>query len=572
MYIGPHRASRRQRVRYRYLGPAIRMRTVLAGDTLPGHEGIGGVTSTRDPWDFDDAASYLKYGLCQIELDRREAIADVYDSSGIIPKDSLPDVWAPLRELASNLLPHLNFEKIDTSNREQVQCLWSVHGTESPIDIDDLSSGEKSVIQLFFPLVEHRVRALLRELKGEKQSDPSPLCALIDEPELHLHPNLQTKILGYLRTLSVREHAQFIIATHSPTIVENANSDELYLQRPATLVPTGENQLTKVATSDQKLELLRDVFGTTANLTAMHPILVVEGQFRETHSRRASDARIYPFLSDEFSRISILPSGGKAECKALVRSLNTVLGDFSSAIGAHALLDRDLEESELADPNIHVLPVSMVENLLVEPSVLWEATTVVHHKMDLRELHDVEAAMDEILDGMEQAEIDLRIKAMIGATTFRVADPVAYARRQLEGHFASLSNELSEHKLAAMRDDCRARVEHIKAQGLRMDFYHGKAILDEFYRRHMHASGMSKEIFVYECARVASTRPRVRAFVDTFLASIGIRPVVDMDPQEVDGVPGSPAAASAPRTDTGPTAAIGQLMAGKHPLSTTVLG
>ena len=528
MYIGPHRASRRQRVRYRFLGPEIRMRTVLAGDTLPGHEGIGGVTRNRDPWDFDDAASYLKYGLCQIELDRREAIADVYDRSKAIPEDSLPDVWAPLRELASNLLPHLTFEKIDTSNREQVQCLWSVEGSESPIDIDDLSSGEKSVIQLFFPLVEHRVRALLRDLKAEDQSTATSLCALIDEPELHLHPNLQAKILGYLRTLSVRENAQFIIATHSPTIVENANSDELYLLRPATLVAPGENQLTRVATDEQKLQLLRDVFGTTANLTAMRPILVVEGCQRDMAARRAADARIYPFLSEEFSRVSILASGGKAECKTLVRSLNSILTEFSSAIGAHALLDRDLEESEPADPHIHLLPVSMVENLLVEPFVLWKATTLVHHKMSVRDLNQVEAAIDEILEDMEEAEIDRRIKAAIGAKTFRIKDPVSSASDQLEAHFASVADELSEDKLASIADTCKATVKDIKAQGRRRDFYHGKVILDEFYRRHMHASGMSKEILVYECARIASSTPRVRTFVEGFLARIGLGSVSDV--------------------------------------------
>ena len=512
------------------------MRSVLAGDRLPSHEGIGGVTTRRDPWDFDDAASYLKYGLCQIELDRREAIADVYDRTRAIPKDSLPDVWAPLRELATNLLPHLKFERIDASNREQVQCLWSVQETDSPpIDIDDLSSGEKSVIQLFFPLVEHRVRALLRELKEEDESAASPLCALIDEPELHLHPNLQAKILGYLRTLSVRENAQFIIATHSPTIVENASSDELYLLRPAALVPPGENQLAKVATDDQKLELLRDVFGTTANLTAMRPILVVEGRLRDMDARRAADARIYPFLSEQFSRISILASGGKAECKALVRSLNAILKKFSSAIGAHALLDRDLEESEPADPTINLLPVSMVENLLVDPFVLWKATTLVHHKMSVSEQRQVEVAVREILDDMEQAEIDRRVKAAIGAKTFRLSDPVSSAHNQLKNHIASLTDELSEHKLAAIVDSCTMTVENIKAQGRRADFFHGKTILDEFYRRHMHASGMSKEIFVYECARVASTTTRVRDFVEGFLTKIGVHSASDSTTQHAAG-------------------------------------
>jgi hypothetical protein len=224
------------------------MQTVLEGDQLPGYEGIRGTSTERNPWDFDDAASFLKYGLCQIELDRREAIADRYDQQKEIPKDSLPDVWGPLRELAQNLLPHLEFEKIDTTNKEQVQCLWSVRGSETPIDIDDLSSGEKSIIQLFFPLVEHRVRAILQKLKGDEGTPvQTALCALIDEPELHLHPNLQTKILDYLRTLSSRENAQFIIATHSPTIVENANSDELYLLRPAELVTPDENQLEAVS-------------------------------------------------------------------------------------------------------------------------------------------------------------------------------------------------------------------------------------------------------------------------------------------------------------------------------------
>ena len=536
MYIGPHRASRRQQVQYRFLGPEIRMRNVLAGDRLPSHEGITGGNRTRDPWDYDDAASYLKYGLCQIELDRREAIADVYDQTNAISEGSLPDVWAPLREFAANLVPHLKFEKIDTSNRQRVQCLWSVLGTDSPpIDIDDLSSGEKSVIQLFFPLVEHRVRALLRKLKGEDESGATPVCALIDEPELHLHPNLQAKILGYLRTLSVKENAQFIIATHSPTIVENANSNELYLLRPASLVSPGENQLIRVATDDQKLELLRDVFGTTANLTALRPILVVEGRLRDMDARRAADARIYPFLSEEFSRISILASGGKAECTTLVQSLNKLLKEFSSAIGAHALLDRDLQESEPAEPTIHLLPVSMVENLLVEPSVLWEATTLVHHKMSLKDQSQVETAVNKILEDMEQVEIDRRVKAAIGATTFRLSDPVSSAQSQLKEHTTSLERILSECSLAAIVDNCQKTVENIKAQGRRADFFHGKAILDEFYRRYMQATGMSKEIFIYECARVASTTPRVRNFVEDFLTKIGVRSAVDSSTEDSDG-------------------------------------
>ena len=101
------------------------------------------ITTTRTPWDQDDAASFLKFGLCQIELDRREAIANRYDKVGEISKDSLSDVWKPLREMAENLLPHLTFEGIDTKNREEIKCLWKVSKDSTTIDLDDLSSGEK---------------------------------------------------------------------------------------------------------------------------------------------------------------------------------------------------------------------------------------------------------------------------------------------------------------------------------------------------------------------------------------------------------------------------------------------
>ena len=167
MYVGPHRSSRRQNVRFRFLGPEISMRSVLEGQNLPGYEGVSNVTSERSAWDQDDSASLLKYSLCQIELDRREAIAKRYDEKKQIPENSLPDVWKPLRDMAENLLPHLQFDKIDTTNRDQIRCLWRVHKTLTPIDIDDLSSGEKSIVQLFYPLAEHRIKKILRELKGE---------------------------------------------------------------------------------------------------------------------------------------------------------------------------------------------------------------------------------------------------------------------------------------------------------------------------------------------------------------------------------------------------------------------
>lgn len=71
LYVGPHRTSRRQIVRAKYLyQPRIDMSKLLSEDNLPGFEGITIPNRQRDAWDFDEASSYLKYGLCQVELDR----------------------------------------------------------------------------------------------------------------------------------------------------------------------------------------------------------------------------------------------------------------------------------------------------------------------------------------------------------------------------------------------------------------------------------------------------------------------------------------------------------------------
>ena len=508
----------------RYLGQArIDMSTLLAGSTLPGFEGISLPSHERDAFNFDEAQSFLKYSLCQIELDRQAGIAKRYDADGHVTRVDMPDVWQPLREMTENLLPHLLFHRIDVSNREQIQCLWRVHNKDVLVDIDDLSSGEKSIIQLFFPLIEHQIQARLATISGAEASLRSGTVAvLMDEPELHLHPNLQGKVLDYIRNLTLSEGTQFILATHSPTMVEQANSDELYLLRPAELVGTDENQLVKVATDGERLQVLRDVFGSTSNITALRKILVVEGRDADEESRRPSDSRIYGFLSDRFGQLTIVSGGGKGECKILVQRLTQLLQTFAPHLSAVALLDRDVEERRDDGPNVLYLPVSMIENLLIDPAVIWDAITTVRHKTLLKGVAEVEAALDLILDDLEMHEVSRRVKAGIGGRTFRLKDPVTEARKQVEEFTTALLGDLSGERLTSLEANAQATVKKVKADTRRRELFDGKRVLDEFHSRHIHPTGMSKEIFVYECARQASKRQSVAEFVSTLFATLGI--------------------------------------------------
>ena len=504
----------------RYLaGHKLLMRKLQSDQKLPNYEGINIHSRSRNAWDFDETSSYLKYALCQIELDRQAGITERFDQDGEIAEGSMPDVWKPLREMTENLLPHLHFHKIDVSDRDNIRCLWDVHGKNIQVDMDDLSSGEKAIIHLFFPLIENRIQARIEQSKGTNKSADADqvveqVCVLMDEPDLHLHPNLQGKILNYLRNLAVRENVQFVLATHSQTIVEQASSDELFLLRPSEMVSVGENQLTRIAFGDEKLELMREVFGSTSNITAMRTILVVEGRKADNSSRRASDEKILGFLSDRFARLTVLAGGSKDQCKALARSLSEILSDkLSSNLGAYALVDRDLESGDSEDLHVQYLPVSMVENLLVDPEVIWKAIVTVCHKTTLTNPVKVGAALDSILDDLAEDEINRRIKADVGFHAFRLRDPVSTASEQAAEHVKQVEDAASEAAIAELRERAEKGVKKLAAERTRRENYDGKEILDKLYRRHLHNSGMSKEIFVYECAQAAASRKSVKRFI-----------------------------------------------------------
>ena len=524
LYVGPHRSSGRQQVRLRYLsGDRLSMRKVHAERTLRNYEGISIHNSSRDAWDLDETGSYLKYAMCQIELDRQSAVTERYDREGEILSGSVPDVWQPLRDMCSSLLPHIAFHQIDITNREHVRCLWNVHATGAKVDIDDLSSGEKAIVQLFFPLIEHQIQALIQQSKGnELEKDgcnPSEsLCVLMDEPELHLHPNLQRNILNYLRSITSRESSQFILATHSQMIIESASSDELFLLRPSELTPKHANQLIQIASTNEKLEMMRDIFGSTSNITAMRPILVVEGRKADESSKSPEDSKIFELLSNEFARFSLVSGGSKNQCKVLAQSLTELfLKELGAPIQALALVDRDSDPDNSEDATVHQLPVSMIENFLVDPDVIWEAIMVVRHKTKFNNTSEVESALDTILDQMESYEVSRRVMAGVGYVGFRLHAPIDDAESQVSEHIEKIKSLASVGAINELKAKAEANVRQVMDSDRRREEFDGKEILHNFYKQFLHKTGMSFEIFVYQCAESASSRSSVASFVQELM-------------------------------------------------------
>jgi AAA domain, putative AbiEii toxin, Type IV TA system/AAA domain (dynein-related subfamily) len=522
MYVPPHRAIRRQQVQQRYLlSGRISFEDIMMRLDLPSLEGLPlYFGNMRDARGYDDSANYLKHSLCQIEMERRDAITTRFDRDDHILRESIRDPWKPLKDLTHNLLPHLTFARIDTSDRDAVKCLWQVHGTETFVDFDDLSSGEKSIVQMFYPLVEHEINARLRDIQtGGQEETRSEICVMIDEPELHLHPNLQVKVLDYLRLLTTRDNIQVILATHSPTIVEYASFEELFLLRPIELVTLGENQLVQVADDEERLRFLRDVFGTTANLTAMQPIVIVEGIDETDAKKSVSDRKLYRALHPGFDGVTLISGGGKGESKALLRVLDEALKVFSSQLDAVALLDRDTT-LRADDEKVHLLPVSMIENFLLDPDSIWEAIQSVIEKASLNTVDDVASALDSLLTEMEPVEVDRRVTDALGLAYFRPSPPVEDISLQAATFASEVQTRYSNEKVKAALEQANKKVEELRAQERRREEFHGKAVLNSFFQEHLHRTGLAKVIFTFEVARYARRRRAVTEYFDEFFQEL----------------------------------------------------
>ena len=160
---------------------------------------------------------------------------------------------ATLRQV---LPPSLGFSNLTIRNRSEVVLETS----SGDFPIDAVSGGVAAIIDLAFQIYMHDISR-------------SRFVVVIDEPENHLHPELQRSLLpGFLEAFPA---AQFIVATHSPFVVGSVEKSHVHVLRYGPTDPGSEDDrrekvfstlLDTVNTAGNSNEILRDVLGLKATM------------------------------------------------------------------------------------------------------------------------------------------------------------------------------------------------------------------------------------------------------------------------------------------------------------------
>jgi len=501
LYQGPHRVLRKTTVRRGWLSGAAKSLVELlrSGGDVSGFEGISFPNSTRTPDNVDEAGSTIKYTLGQLENRRQSKIAGMYDRIRKENKDiksaDTPDVYQPLRKITEFLLPHLVFEKIDFENEENVKCLWvrKDDKSKSYLDIDQLSSGEKAIIILFMPLLEsqivdqiNKIDSILSETEAVKPVTHVDRVMLIDEPEQHLHPDLQAKLLSYMRAISVDTKTQFIMTTHSPTILDQAFDDELFVLLPPSDSEVEENQLKMVANSAEKLEALKSLAGSAYFLTTGRIIICIEGE----PVGDASDISLLEILYPRATSFTLVPTTGKGNVINTVTRLTDHVPEELFRIRVRGLVDADSSDSLPA--GIAALPVCMIENLLFDLEAI-AGFGVAKAIEAISTVEQVKQNLTEIVIGRRDAEIKLRVQRKLRTLTIRIGGTT------LDEVKASHNAEVEKVVTILPADDAvekivvqaTLQVDQMILDGSAIERFHGKHILRQFYNTYVQQNNLS---------------------------------------------------------------------------------
>lgn len=187
---------------------------------------------------------------------------------------------------------------------------------ENELSISELSSGQKAIIYFIHILIGHQSMDSLY---------------IIDEPELHLHPQMQRSFLELFKILANEFNLQIIFATHSPQFINKDTIQQTYrfhlknnatkIVSPSHIIADLKSQESGNTLSTKDLIKILD-FRNSSKIFFSNKVILVEGESDEYFFKSYLDFLKTKKIDFEIKDYEILRIDGKGNFKKWREFLN----------------------------------------------------------------------------------------------------------------------------------------------------------------------------------------------------------------------------------------------------------
>lgn len=248
----------------------------------------------------------------------------------------------------------------------QAQYKNSFEAAAIQLDFNSSGSGFMQVLQILAPIYRF----------CPDESD----IVLLDEPDAHLHPNLQTDLARTLRKIQTDLGIQIIISTHSTSIIRSAH--------PSEVVPISSARLCKPLGSKDDVE--SQIASTIDSYYLGKSVISGKLVFMEDSNTRLLE-RIDQILGVRAltgpNTVPVVTGRGKDD-KVPFQIRDVLRAYLDTEVEIHFVRDRDglpdswiqkiEEHGALKSVKVHHIPLYEVESLLLKPAIFLRALAKAH--------------------------------------------------------------------------------------------------------------------------------------------------------------------------------------------------
>ncbi|MGV8947708.1 MAG: AAA family ATPase [Lutibacter sp.] len=321
----------------------------------------------------------------------KDRFADICRTLHRLKSKEVTSVYTEYNKLIDITKPNVTLNRLEDPTEKYIELFGKLlyPKTMLPIDInsttiqykdeegatrnfDALSSGEREVVVLTFDILTQH---------------PNDCIILIDEPEVHLHPELTFRLIKVLKSIGYRN--QFFLFTHSPDIIGNSLESGVHFIRPKSRVTTG-NQVIKIDNNNlEGFKYIPNIRETIGMVSVGKKLLFVEGK------STSIDRDVFATLAKASKTdVAIIPSDSCSNINNM-SLISETLDKGVFGIELNMIRDRDgLTDEQIvtfttkSNGKLNFLPVYHIENFFVDPLAI--------HVIAKKILLDKAPSVDEI--------------------------------------------------------------------------------------------------------------------------------------------------------------------------------